>query len=72
MPVAMPVTVPVLFTVAMAALLVLQVPPLAASVSVVLVPVHTVVLPLMVPAVADGLTVMACVAVAVPQLLVTV
>ena len=71
-PVAIPVTVPVALIDAMAALLLLQVPPVVASVRVVFAPVHTVVAPLMVPALGAGLTVITLVAVAVPQLLVTV
>ena len=72
MPVATPVTTPALLTVASAALLLLQVPPVVASVSVMVAPVHTIAGPVMVPADGAGLTVSACVATAVPQLVVTV
>ena len=71
MPAATPVTVPPALTVATAVLALVQVPPAAVSVSVVLAPAHTVVVPPMVPAAAAGLTVTFCVATAVPQLLVT-
>jgi len=48
-----------------------QVPPAVPSVSDVVLPTHTVAEPVIVPAVGNGLTVMFCVAYAVPQLLVT-
>ena len=65
-----PVTRPVADTVAFP-LLALQVPPLAASVSDILVPVITVDGPVIVPA-EEPVTVTLAVAVAVPQLFVTV
>ena len=68
----MPVTVPVALTVATPAVLLLHTPPAAASANVVAVPVHTVVVPVIVPAVGVADTVTVVVAVAVPQLLVTV
>jgi len=53
-------------------LLLLQVPPvLPVVVRVVVVPVQIAVVPVMVPAVAEGVTVITCVAVAVPQVVVT-
>ena len=69
----MPVTTPVVaLTVATEVLVLLQVPPVPVLVNVVIEPVHTNVVPLMVPAFESGLTVTAYVAVAVPQLVVTV
>jgi hypothetical protein len=65
-----PVTNPPLVTVAVP-LLALHTPPVAASVSVADVPIVTVDTPDIVPAFGIGLTVTACVAVAVPQPLVT-
>jgi hypothetical protein len=58
--------------VAIAVLVLLQIPPAAVSLRLMVVPAHTVDGPLMVPACGSGLTVMDCIAVAVPQLLVTV
>lgn len=71
-PAVMPVTAPVLLTLATAVLLLLHTPPVTASLNVVVPPVHTVMVPVMVPA--DGVpdTVTVVVALAVPQLLVTV
>ena len=69
-PAKTPVTTP-LETVAFA-LAVLHVPPLAASLRVILAPTQTLVAPVIVPATGNGLTVITCVATAVPQLLVTV
>ena len=57
-PEAIPVTVPVVLTLALAALLLLQVPPLMASVRLVVPLTHTVGVPVMVPALGAGLTVM--------------
>lgn len=72
-PVAIPVTTPVAgFIVATDVLLLLQLPPLTASVNVITEPVHTVAGPAMVPADGAGLIVIACVSIAVPQLFVTV
>lgn len=71
-PVATPVTTPVVFTEATAALAVDQVPPVTALVSVIDAPVHTLPAPLIEPAFGDGLTVMACEVAAVPQVEVTV
>ena len=67
----MAVTAPVLPIVATAGLLLLHVPPLVASVSVVVPPAHSVVMPVITPA-DTALTVMVLVAVAVPQTFVTV
>jgi hypothetical protein len=53
------------------ALEVLQVPPVTVLLNVVDAPVHTVVVPVIVPAKGNGLTVTAAVATAEPQLLVT-
>lgn len=69
----MAVTAPVaLFMVAMAGLLLAHVPPLVVSVRVLPVPLHMVKEPVIVPALGGLLTVTVAVAVAVPQLLVTV
>ena len=62
---------PLLFTVAIAAFDVLQVPPLTPSPRVVVVPWHNVVVPLIVPADGPEIMVTAIVAMAVPQPLVT-
>jgi hypothetical protein len=56
----------------MAVLPLLQVPPVPVVVSVVVLPAHTAVAPLMVPATGAGLTVTAAVAMAIPQPVVTV
>ena len=72
LPVATPVTLPPASTVATAVLLLLQVPPLTASVRDTAAPIHTAEGPLMVPAEAVRLTVIAAVAVAVPQTVVEV
>ena len=69
-PAVTPVTIPPA-TVALP-LLALHVPPGAASVSVRVVPVHTLVPPMIAPASGSGFTVVILIAVAVPQLLVTV
>ena len=71
-PVALPLTTPPVVTLAIALLLLLQVPPLTVEVRVLVAPVQMAVVPLMVPADAAGLTVIACVAVAVPHALLTV
>ena len=73
-PVVMPVTSPVLSTVAIEVLLLVQVPvpKLPASDSVVMLPAQTDVEPLMVPASGRGLTVTAAKVLTVPQLLVAV
>jgi hypothetical protein len=68
----MPVTTPVVLTVAIAVFVLLHTPPVVASASVVVAPGQTVVVPVMVPAVASGLTVNSAVSFAEPQLLVTV
>ena len=69
----MPVTAPVaLLTDALAALLLLQVPPEPVVVKVLVLPIQSAVGPLTVPALGSGLTVIACVSAMVPQLLVTV
>ena len=73
LPAEMPETTPVVaLTVATAVLVLLQVPPVPVLVNVITEPVHTNVVPLMVPAFESGLTVIAYVAVAVPQPVVTV
>ena len=56
-PAATPDTIPDVPTVALAVLVLLHVPPAAASVSVTLLPIHTADGPDIVPATADGLTV---------------
>ncbi len=73
-PAAMAVTTPVLSTVAMEVLLLLQtpVPKLPASERVVTDPAQMVVEPLMVPASGNGLTVIAIEVLTEPQLLVAV
>ena len=72
-PADVPVTTPVAApTAATAALLLLHVPPATASVRVAVVPVQTVVAPVMVPAVAAGLTVMVRVLLTAPHAAVTV
>ncbi len=72
--VAVPAVIPVTTPAVTDALLLLLVhaPPLAASVSVIVAPSHTLLLPVTVPAFGAGLTVTMLVATAVPQLLVTV
>lgn len=71
-PVDTPVTMPVLLTVAIPAALLLHTPPVVASVKGVVAPVHTVAVPVMVPALGKGFTVTTAVALPLPQLLVTV
>jgi len=71
-PVATPVTLPEASTVAMALLALLQVPPDVASDKLTNEPTHTTDEPDMVPAVGRAVTVMADVAVAVLQPVVTV
>ena len=56
-PAPVPVTTPVLPTVAMAVLLLLHTPPGAPSIRLMVLPTHTLVGPLMVPALAARLTV---------------
>jgi len=70
-PDATPMTTPDVPTVAIAALLLIQVPPLVASVKVIVAPEHTVVGPEMAATVGVAVRVIECVAIAVPQLLVT-
>ena len=53
---------PVVLMLAMVTLLLLQAPPVTASVSVVVAPAQTVVVPVMVPAVGDAVTVIVAVA----------
>ena len=72
LPVATPVTTPVVFTEAIAALLVLHTPPETPSVRVVFAPVQSVAAPDIVPAKTPVFTFTVVVAVPVPQLLVTV
>ena len=67
-PVAMPKTTPVVgLTEATAVLPEVQVPPVTVLVRVMVLPVHTVIGPLMVPAVAVVFTVTVAVAVSLPQ-----
>ena len=62
---------PPVLIVATVVLLLVHVPPLTVELTVVVPPVHTALLPVTVPALGNGLTVIDCVAVLVPQLLVT-
>ena len=71
-PAEKPVTTPEVLTEPTAGLVLLHAPPLVALVSEVLAPAHTIAVPVIVPASGRGLTVATCVAVAVPQLLLTV
>ena len=71
-PAVRPLTTPEVLTVATRVLVLLQTPPVAASVNVVDKPAITVAIPLIVPAEGDGLTVTTFVTAAVPQLFVTV
>jgi hypothetical protein len=68
----LPFTIPVEPIVAMAVLLLLHVPPVTASARVIEANLQTVVVPVMVPAEAVAVTVTTNVAVALPQLLLTV
>ena len=68
----MPVTTPEASTVPLPGFALLQTPPPAASVSAVVAPTQTVSVPVMVPALGNGLTVTTCVAAAAPHVLVTV
>ena len=68
LPAATPVTVPAASTVAIAVLLLLQVPPLTVSARPVERPRHTVVAPVTAPAPVSGLTVAVAVATDDPQL----
>ena len=72
LPVVLPLTTPAALTLAIAALLLLHVPPLTASLKVVVVPVQTDVTPVMVPADGNGLIMTVVVADTLPQLPVTV
>ena len=65
----MPVSIPVVLMVAIVVSLLLQVPPLTLSVRVLLLPGHTVVVPLMAPTDGGGVTVTKAVAIEMPQLL---
>ena len=71
-PVATPVTLPLASTLAVAVLLLLQVPPAAPSLSAMAEPIHTADGPLMVPAAGAAFTVRAAVALALLQPVVTV
>ena len=71
-PAVMPLTTPLVPTVATEVLLLLHVPPAVALLSVVVLPAVSVAVPVMVPADGNGLTVITLAAAAVPQLLVTV
>ena len=68
---ATPVTTPVVLTVAIPVLLLLQVPPVEVSESVVVAPTHTVGVPVMAAGAGSGFTVTSMVSLAVPQALVT-
>lgn len=72
LPALTPVTIPDVFTVANAVLLLLHAPPVIVGVSVVVAPWQTDVAPDNVPATGSGLTVMSAVSTAVPHELVTV
>ena len=72
LPTATPLTTPVLLTLAIAALLLLQVPPVVASDRVDVYPAQAVAAPVMAATTGSGLTVWFFVATAVPQLEVTV
>lgn len=61
-PVAIPLTVPVVLTEAIAALLLLQVPPAVASASVIVAPVQTEVAPVIAATAGNGFTVTVAVA----------
>ena len=71
MPDVTAVITPATLVVATEVVTLLHVPPPAASVSVDVAPGHSVVVPVMVPAFGNGLTVKVGVVTAVPQLLVT-
>ena len=71
MPAVSPLTAPAELTLATAGLLLLQVPPLTVDDSVVVALSHTVVAPLMVPAVAPVVTAKVVVTLVMPQLLLT-
>ena len=72
MPADKPATKPVASTVAVAGMVLVHAPPVAASVNAVFAPAQTVGIPVIVPALGSGLTVTIRVAAAVPQLLVKV
>ena len=72
LPAETPVTTPPVPIVAMAVLLLLQVPPAVASERVIVEPVQTPVDPVMAPTVGRALTEITCPATAVPQTVVTV
>jgi hypothetical protein len=67
MPVDTALTTPVALTLATEALLLLQVPPVVASLRVLVDPTHSVVRPLMLPATTEGSTTMSAVAIDVPH-----
>lgn len=72
LPAEIPVTTPVVgLMVAAAVLVLLQVPPVTLLTNVVVEPVHTKVVPPMVPAFGNGLTVIGYVVLALPQPVVT-
>jgi hypothetical protein len=66
-----PVTTPAVLTVAREASLLLQVPPVPVVVKLIVVPVHTVLGPLIVPALGDKFTVIGVEIIEVPHALVT-
>ena len=67
LPALIPRTIPVVLTLATAALLLLHVPPLVASANEVVAPVHTLVVPVMVPTEVPVVTDTASVALDAPQ-----
>ena len=71
MPPLTPLTVPVVFTVATAVLLLLKAPPADVSVSVMLLPAHSALPPLITPACGNASTVTAWLLTAVPHPFVT-
>ena len=71
-PGATPVTTPDGLTVPKAGSVLLQVPPVAPSVNVVVAPGHVAVVPAMLPASGDGFMVAMVIAAVAPQLLVTI
>jgi len=67
-PAAIPLTTPAVLTVPAAVLELLHAPPPVASLKVIVAFVHTALAPVIEPALGSGLTTIACVAVALPQL----
>ncbi len=71
-PAATPLTIPVLPTEATPAAELLHAPPVVALLSVVVLPAHTLAVPVILPALGNALTVTTLVVLALPQLLLTV